>query len=225
MKLLSRLKETKKSLRIPLCCDFNLDSGHVYEFTGADESGKEELLMTIIAQCILPKLLSGCESSAILITSNKLDIFTVVKAVDRKMVNVPNKQTLCESILDNFYLFSCDTAADCYMALLSVYQCPSRYGEVAAVIIDNFNNLLFEGKTKTARSNCADILSKLTQEHELVMVLSQFSQTATDGHVLKSLQKLVDCKFRLTVSRDDRQGSVTIINQIFPDNSKSYVIG
>ena len=73
----------------------------------------------------------------------------------------------------------------------------SRVREVAAVIIDNFNNLLFEGKTKTARSNCADILSKLTQEHELVMVLSQFSQTATDGHVLKSLQKLVDCKFRL----------------------------
>ena len=207
----------KTTLYIPICDSFSLCHGDICEFNGTEEMGKANLLMNIVAHCILPKSLSGCESVVIYITSNKVDILKLVKILEHKLVDQPNRHNLCDAILDRFHLYHCDSPSDCYMALLSLYHFPNNYSDIGAIIIDNYCYLLFEGQGKTKAGNHLDILQKLIQEHNLVLLLSQFPLLLTDGH-LKPMLKLVNYRFKLTSYTED----LITIRQVFPETGKSY---
>lgn len=210
-----------------MCEDLVLNVGDVVEFCGTDESSKTQVLSTIIANCILPKVVSGCEFDIILIsTDHKFDIVALVRVLEQKLkLSACNSdRTFLDSILDRFHLFQATSVSDCCMVLSSLLHFPRMYGKIGAVIIDDVGILSWENKTCTKKepklADCADIIKKLVQESEILMILNQFSPLS-DGYHVKPWVKLVTCRFKLYHYFEGIKPN-TKIQQLFPDSGKVF---
>lgn len=222
--LFSRLRTNVEDITIPVCEDFMLKVGDVVEFSG---SPKLEVLMSIVAHCILPKVVCGCEMDAIFIsTDRKFDIITLVRVIEHKLklFACSSDRTFLDSILERLHLFQASSINDCCMVLRSLLHFPLMYGKIGTVIIDDVGLLSWENKMCTKKElklgDCIDIVKKLVQENEALYIFSQSFPLPNDGHHVKPWLKLVNYRFKLEHHSTELN---TRIQQTFPDSGKSFI--
>lgn len=211
-----------------MCEDFTLNVGDVVEFSGKDESAKLEVLMSIVAHCILPKVVCGCEMDAIFISTNhKFDIITLVGVIEEelKLVACSSDRTFLDSILDRLHHFEASSISDCCMVFRSLLHFPSMYGKIGTVIIDDVGLLSWESrmcaKKEPKLGDCIDVVKKLVQENEVLFIFSQFSPPL-NGHHAKPWLKLVNSRFKVERHTTGSQLNTTI-QQTFPNGGKSFI--
>ncbi len=172
--------------------------------------------MSIVARCILPKCLSGCECDVIYInTDHTFKLSTLLEALEKKLSN--NYRELLNSILDRFHLFTSVSLADCDMALQTLLHFPSKYCNIGMVIIDDIGAMQFESKIHSKNDlkpgDCVHALKQIIQKYSVIILLSNFLQPLSDKNYFKSWLKLVKYRFKL-----DDIHSNTFIHQIFPES-------
>ena len=210
-----------------MCKDLTLEVGDVVEFTGSDEP-KTQLLMSVIAQCILPKVLSGCEVDVILISTNcKFNILVLLGVIEQKLkLSACNSdRTFLDSILDRFHLFEATSIGDCCMILKSLLNFPWVHDKTGSVvtIIDGIRTLSWENKICTNREpkleDCLEMVKKFVEENESLAIFSNFPPAANDKQYCTKLWlRLVNYRFKL-----ESEGVNVRIQQIFPD-SRTFLL-
>lgn len=217
----------KERLYIPICENFSFGVGDVIELCGVDERGKSELVMAIVAHCILPKSLSGCECDVIYVNTNcTFKIHTLLQALDKKLIDNNTSQDFLDSVLDRFHLFTSMSIADCTMALLTLLHFPSLYSNTGVVIIDDLSAIQFESKlhskTDVKVVDCVDTLKKISQKYKLVVILTHFLHSFPDSHSLKPWSNLVKYRFKVTCSVDGAHLNM-FIQQTSPEGQSMFV--
>lgn len=203
-----------------------LQVGDIIEFCGTDESPKTEVLMSVIAQCILPKVVSGCEVDVIFIsTDHKFNILTLVGVIEQKLKQSAcnSDRTFLDSILDRFHLFQAPSISECCMVLRSLLHFPWMYGKIGAVVIDDVGTLSWENKMSTKKEprlgDCVEMMKTFVQENEVLAILSHFSPLMNAGHHAKPWLRSVNYRFKVERCSE---GANVRIQQIFPDTGKLY---
>ena len=194
VQLFLRLKGKQK----PISEELNIDVGDVIEFSGTEDT---EVLMSIIAQCILPKSLSGCEYDVIYISTNHIfSIATLLNAIEKKVMINSDQDSFLNSVLDRFHHFTCVSITDCSMTLRTLLLYPSMYRNVGAIIIGDIGGFQLEGKThsKTALDigDCVDALAEIIQEYNIIIILNNFLQLLS----VKPWLKLIKYRFKLSIT-------------------------
>lgn len=207
-----------------MCEDLTLQVGDIIEFCGTDESSKTEVLISVIAQCILPKVVSGCEVDVIFISTNhKFNIITLVEVIEQKLkLSACNSdRTFLDSILDRFHLFQAPSIGDCCMVLRSLLHFPMMYGKVGAVVIDDVGTLSWENKMCTKNEpklgDCVQMMKTFVQENEVLAIFSHFSPLPNAGHHAKPWLRSVNYRFKVEHCSEGVR-----IQQILPDTGKFY---
>lgn len=210
-----------------MCEDFILQVHDIVEFIGPDEP-KTQLLMSIIAQCILPKVVSGCEMDVILICTHcKFNILMLLGVLEQKLkLSACNSdRTFLDSILDRFRLFEATSISDCCMILKSLLNFAwLRSGKTGTMmtIIDGIGSLSWENKMSTKSEpkleDCLEMVKKFVEQNESLAIFGNFPPANNDGYYAKPWMKLVNYRFKLEL-----EGVSVRIQQTFP-NSRTFLL-
>lgn len=197
--------QRKQRLHIPICEELNIDVGDVVEFSGTEDVGKSEVLMSIIAPCILPKSLSGCECDVVYVSTNHIfNITMLLNVIERKVTINGDQGSFVDSVLDRFHHFTCVSIADCIMTLKTLLLHPSMYYNVGVVVIDDIGGFQLEGKTHSKISSdigdCVNTLTEIIQEYNIITILNHFLQFPSEKYYFKPWLKLIRYRFKLASS-------------------------
>ena len=164
----------------------------VVEFSGAEGTGKTELLLNIVAYCTLPKVVGsnmslGKEVDVVYVcTDYKLDLLRLVAVLEAKLnVAYSNGGASCastvkeavKSCLSRTHVTHCSSSSELSATLdflRSTYL--PRHPEVAAVVLDNVASFYWMDRSRLSKPADRPSLelwvksmSNLIREHHLVL--------------------------------------------------------
>lgn len=166
----------------------------VVELSGAEGTGKTELLLNIVAYCILPKVVGsnrnlGKEVEVVYVcTDYKFDLLRLVTVLEAK-VNAAYGGGACavtvkeavKSCLSRTYVTHCSSSSELSATLdfLRITYLP-RHPEVAAFVLDNVASFYWMDKSRLSKPADRPSLelwvqsvSNLIREHHLVLFVAK----------------------------------------------------
>lgn len=206
IQLFSRLgaKELLGDLDLPIFSQLTpeahgLKPGDVIEFTGAEGTGKSEILLNIAVQCSLPKTwqgrkLGGREGEVLYISTDyKFDVFRLMTILEGRVLNealhteaidettpqgVPHSKSeykeLISSSLARVHVAYCCSSSELAVSLQSLKTFLHNHPKVCVLMLDNVAAYYWTDRGKTAvvegnEHQWITSLNELKQEYHLIV--------------------------------------------------------
>lgn len=184
---------------MPIFSSIRLQPGVVVEFSGAEGTGKTELLLNIAALCILPQScvgvkLPGCSVDVMYIaTSCELEIMRLVAVMESILLSHGVTSAHCKDLitesLERLHVMKCNTMDELALTLYLLKIYVKNHPEVCMLLVDNITTFWWmERVTYPTKSACLQTwipaIKELIRELHVVVIATKqvFTKDKTDGH-------------------------------------------
>ncbi len=168
-----------------------LKAGDVIEFCGTEGTGKSEILLNIVARCVLPKLYQGCklgkETEIVFIsTDHKFDLQRLTNLLESHVSQIEhfastqdkNSQEykdLVLSCLARVHVVYCSSSSELTVTLQYLKTFLHAHSRVCALVLDNVATYYWMDKDKfeIVQNHWISSLKELIQEYHLVVFASK----------------------------------------------------